>query len=307
MSTSGADLLMRVHGISSDRIDPIPHGIPHVPVDAASKDRLGVEGKTVILTFGLLSRDSGIEHVIDALPAILAVHPDTVHRPGCDAPARHRARGRGVSADARSARSAARRRREHDLPQPIRQPGRADRVPLATDVYITPYLQPEQITSGTLVRRGRRQGGDLDAIHLRARAPRRRTRRARAMEDAPAIAREVIALVSDRERRRAMCGRAAAYGAGMTWPAIGRRYIESFARARTEHRRRRYSTFQAQTLAARTSGLPEITLKHADMTDDTRHAPARHLQHPAARRWLLPGRQRARPAAHEPARRGRRR
>ena len=60
MSTSGADLLMRVHGISSDQIDLIPHGIPHVPVDAASKDRLGVEGKTVILTFGLLSRDKGI-------------------------------------------------------------------------------------------------------------------------------------------------------------------------------------------------------------------------------------------------------
>ena len=44
-----------------DQIDLIPHGIPHVPVDAASKDRLGVEGKTVILTFGLLSRDKGIE------------------------------------------------------------------------------------------------------------------------------------------------------------------------------------------------------------------------------------------------------
>jgi glycosyltransferase involved in cell wall biosynthesis len=70
MSVSGADLLMRVHGISADQIDLIPHGIPHVPVDAGSKDRLGVDGKTVILTFGLLSRDKGIEHVIDALPAI---------------------------------------------------------------------------------------------------------------------------------------------------------------------------------------------------------------------------------------------
>ncbi len=79
MSASGADLLMRVHGISADQIDLIPHGIPHVPVDAASKDRLGVDGKTVILTFGLLSRDKGIEHVIDALPAILAVHPDVVY------------------------------------------------------------------------------------------------------------------------------------------------------------------------------------------------------------------------------------
>ena len=62
-----------------DKIDLIPHGIPDVPVDRRSKDQLGVEGKSVILTFGLLSPDKGIEHVIDALPAILARYPDTVY------------------------------------------------------------------------------------------------------------------------------------------------------------------------------------------------------------------------------------
>jgi hypothetical protein len=50
-----------VHGIAADRIDLIPHGIPQVPVDSGSKERLGLEGKTVILTFGLLSPDKGIE------------------------------------------------------------------------------------------------------------------------------------------------------------------------------------------------------------------------------------------------------
>src|SRR5689334_2315177 len=48
MSSSGADLLMRVHHIPIGQIDLVPHGIPHVPVDAASKDLLGVDGKTVI-------------------------------------------------------------------------------------------------------------------------------------------------------------------------------------------------------------------------------------------------------------------
>src|SRR6185503_4801683 len=52
---------------------------PTVPVAGRSKDQLGVEGKFVILTFGLLSPDKGIEHVIDALPAILARHPETVY------------------------------------------------------------------------------------------------------------------------------------------------------------------------------------------------------------------------------------
>src|SRR5690242_21049880 len=56
----------------------IPHGIPSLP-EGDHRDQLGVEGKFVILTFGLLSPDKGIEHVIDALPAILACYPDTVY------------------------------------------------------------------------------------------------------------------------------------------------------------------------------------------------------------------------------------
>jgi glycosyltransferase involved in cell wall biosynthesis len=79
MSESGAELLDRVHGIAADRIDLIPHGIPHVPVDGGSKGRLGLEGKTVILTFGLLSPAKGIEYVVDALPEILSADHDTVY------------------------------------------------------------------------------------------------------------------------------------------------------------------------------------------------------------------------------------
>src|SRR4051794_31678501 len=52
MSQTGVELLKRVHGIPANQIDLIPHGIPHVPVDRSSKGRLGLEGKTVILTFG---------------------------------------------------------------------------------------------------------------------------------------------------------------------------------------------------------------------------------------------------------------
>ncbi|MBM2806103.1 MAG: pimA 3, partial [Deltaproteobacteria bacterium] len=72
MSAHGAALLHNVHGVPEHKIDIIPHGIPSVPVAGRSKKELGIEGKSVILTFGLLSPDKGIEHVIDALPAILA-------------------------------------------------------------------------------------------------------------------------------------------------------------------------------------------------------------------------------------------
>ena len=79
MSAHGAALLHNVHGVAKDKIDIIPHGIPSVPVAGRSKKELGIEGKSMLLTFGLLSPDKGIEHVIDALPGILARKPDTVY------------------------------------------------------------------------------------------------------------------------------------------------------------------------------------------------------------------------------------
>jgi glycosyltransferase involved in cell wall biosynthesis len=79
MSERGAELLRSVHPSSGDKIDLIPHGIPLLPQAQTSKERIGVEGKRVMLTFGLLSPDKGIEHAIDALPAILEQFPDVVY------------------------------------------------------------------------------------------------------------------------------------------------------------------------------------------------------------------------------------
>src|SRR5271165_4691199 len=79
MSEYGSALLREVHGVDEAKIDLIPHGIPSTPHAKHSKDRLGVEGRSVILTFGLLSPDKGIEYVIDALPAILASHPKALY------------------------------------------------------------------------------------------------------------------------------------------------------------------------------------------------------------------------------------
>src|SRR5207248_7500769 len=67
-----------VHRVPRSKIDVIPHGIPSLP-EGDRKEKLGLAGKSVILTFGLLSPDKGIEHVIDALPAILERHPETVY------------------------------------------------------------------------------------------------------------------------------------------------------------------------------------------------------------------------------------
>ena len=79
MSAHGAVLLHNVHGVPEHKIDTIPHGIPSVPYGSSTKKELGFKGKSVIFTFGLLSPDKGIEHVIDALPAILVRYPNTIY------------------------------------------------------------------------------------------------------------------------------------------------------------------------------------------------------------------------------------
>src|SRR6185436_11595933 len=79
MSEDGAELLTRVHGVSEKKIDLIPHGIPDLPPARESKDRLGLKGRSVILTFGLISSDKGIEYVIQALPEIARRCPNAVY------------------------------------------------------------------------------------------------------------------------------------------------------------------------------------------------------------------------------------
>lgn len=271
MSEAGADLLMRVHGIPASRIERIPHGIPTVPV-RGSKDQLGVDGKTVILTFGLLSPDKGIESVVEALPAILAACPDVVYivlgathphvvaREGeayrlmLEARARQLGVGSSVVFHNRFV-------SQEELTEFLS----------AADIYITPYLNPQQITSGTLAYAVGAGKAVISTPYIYARELLDEGRGILVpWRDAVAIADEVIALIGDPDRRGAMQAQAAAYGREMTWPAVARQYIGSFTRAVTSDTRRRRASFQAQTLASRPAGWPEIDLRHVRaMTDDT--------------------------------------
>ena len=80
MSELGAEFLQSIYHVPAEKIDLIPHGIPEVAfVDPSfHKDLFGVEGKSVLLSFGLLSANKGIENVILALPAILEKYPNVV-------------------------------------------------------------------------------------------------------------------------------------------------------------------------------------------------------------------------------------
>jgi glycosyltransferase involved in cell wall biosynthesis len=272
MSELGAELLKRVHGIPADQIDLIPHGIPYVPVDSGSKERLGLNGKTVILTFGLLSRDKGIEYVIDALPEILAAHPDTVYvvlgathphvieREGEAYRLMLETRGKHLGVDG-------------SMIFHNRFVSQAELTEFlsAADIYITPYLNAEQITSGTLAYAVGAGKAVISTPYLYARELLADGRGALVpWKNSSAIAREVVELKRDVVRYETMCARAAAHGREMTWPAVARQYAETFSRALTSQSRRRRTSFQAQTLASRPAGWPEIDLRHVrTLTDDT--------------------------------------
>ena len=272
MSEHGGELLRSVHRVPERKIDVIPHGIPNLPIAGPSKDKLGVDGKSVILTFGLLSPDKGIEYVIDALPAILARCPDAIYIVlGATHPhvkERHgevyrimlenRAKKLGV---------------DSSIIFHNRFVSHAELVEFlsAADIYITPYLKEEQSTSGTLAYA---VGSGKAVISTPYRYARELLADGRGIlvpwRACDAIATEVIGLLGDDGRRRAMQKRAADHGLSMTWPIVARGYLDCFARARAEQRSRLHTAFQAKTLAKRAVELPEVNLAHLHlMTDDT--------------------------------------
>lgn len=272
MSAHAGTLLEAVHGVPADKIDLIPHGIPDVMFAAGDKDHLGVAGKSVILTFGLLSPDKGIEYVIDAMPEILAAFPDTVYIVlGATHPhvLEHSGETYRLMLEARAERLGV----DGSMIFHNRFVSQAELGEFlsAADIYVTPYLKPEQATSGTLayaIGAGKavistpyRYATELLAEDRGILVPWR---------DSAAIARETIALLADPERTSALRRRAAAYGQDMEWGAVARSHLASLERAVAGHAERRRTAFHARTLAQRPGSLPVIDLDHLQcMTDFT--------------------------------------
>lgn len=184
-------------------------------------------------TTGLLSPDKGIEHVIDALPAILARYPDTVYVVlGATHPHVKERDGESYRE------SLERRAQEFGVESSVifdnRFVSRGELVKFlsAADIYVTPYLKPEQITSGTLAYAVGSGKGVISTPYLYARELLANGRGILVpWRDGQAIARAVVDILSDDAKRTALCACAAAHGRGMVWPAVARRYLQSFDRA----------------------------------------------------------------------------
>jgi glycosyltransferase involved in cell wall biosynthesis len=274
MTERGRLLLREIYGIADDRIDVIPHGIPDTPLvdPELVKPRFGLQGRKVLLTFGLLSPSKGIEHVITALPEIVQRHPDVIYVVvGATHP--HLIREQGEQYREQLAVLADRlgvsghvefNDRYVDMPDLLAFLG-------AADIYVTPYLNQNQITSGTLayafgcgkavVSTPYWHATELLADGRGVIVP---------FADAGAIAREVSRLLDDDNARNTLRRNAYAEGREMTWSRVAARYAEAFRRTRlaTAVKPRRPAAASPARLPDRP--LPPLVLDHLwRLTDST--------------------------------------
>jgi glycosyltransferase involved in cell wall biosynthesis len=278
MTERGRRLLLDRYHVDDARIDVIPHGIPDMPLEspAVARERLGIEARWMLLTFGLLAPGKGIEHVIAALPTILAEHPDALYVVlGATHPQLVRSEGEAY------------RERLTGLAAEL---GVQDRVLFldrymalpellafiaAADLYITPYLNQDQITSGTLayafgcgkpvISTPYWHAAELLADGRGVLVP---------FSDAAAIARETIALLGDDGRRSELARRAWQAGRDMTWARVADRYVAALRLTRQAPVRPRR---RGEAAAAAGAGadddarfLPPLNLDHLRrLTDST--------------------------------------
>ena len=274
MSARGQRLLVDKFQVSPDKIDLIPHGVPDMPfVDPNFyKDQYGAEGKHVLLTFGLLSPSKGIEYVLRALPQLVQQFPDLVYIVlGATHPNLVREQGEvyrlglmRLAQELGIARHVGFYDRFVELEELLQFIG-------AADIYLTPYLNPKQITSGTLTYAFGCGKAVISTPYWHAEELLAEGRGCLVpFGDADAIAREVKSLLSSPARLHSMRKNGYLLGREMIWSSAAHRYMGAFVAAR--HSR---SSVQRGSLAIRTLGqwqrqLPTTRLGHlCRMTDST--------------------------------------
>ncbi|HZP03169.1 MAG TPA: glycosyltransferase family 4 protein [Terriglobia bacterium] len=273
MSRRGAEFLRDLYGVPEEKIDVIPHGIPDVPfVDPNFyKDQFGVQGKLVLLTFGLLSPNKGIESVIEALPEVLARFPQVVYIVlGATHP--HVRMHDGESYRLSLERLARRNRIDGNVIFYDRFVSPEELVQFIgiADIYITPYLHRAQIVSGTLAYAVGAGKAVISTPYWYAEELLAEGRgRLVPFRDPAALAREILFLLEHDAERHAMRKRAYLLGRQMIWPEVAALYLESFQKARIERQRLTCPAFSTATLEQRPLGLPDLKLDYLQNLSDS--------------------------------------
>ncbi|HTB96921.1 MAG TPA: glycosyltransferase family 4 protein [Terracidiphilus sp.] len=274
MSTLASNLLHDVYAVPSEKIDIIPHGVPemHFMDPNYFKDRFGTEGKSVLLTFGLLSPNKGIENVIRALPPILARYPKVVYIvSGVTHPHIRRRDGeqyreglRALAEELGVSSQLILNNRFVNAEELIEHVG-------AADVYITPYRQEAQVVSGTLAIALGAGKAIVSTPYWHAKELLADGRGIIVPFDDPgSIAKAVTRLLDNDAERHAMRKRAYLYSRNTTWPKTARSYMACFQRARFERSLRPRPAQQDELALRETDSLPVLNAAHlVNMTDDT--------------------------------------
>ena len=274
MSHRAAAFLREIYHIPPSRIAVIHHGIPDVPfVDPNYyKDKFQAEGRRVMLTFGLLSPGKGIEYAIDALPRAVREFPDLLYIiVGATHPAVKQEQGE---------------RYRHQLLNQAREKGVNENVAFvnrfvsleeltgylgAADVYVTPYLNAAQITSGTLAYA---MGAGKAVISTPYWYAEEMLADERGLlvpfRDADAVSGAILEMFHNETGRHAMRKRAYQFGRDMTWPVVAQQYLRLFEEVRSERGRESKPARASSTRRYRSEGLPELNPKHlVTLTDST--------------------------------------
>jgi glycosyltransferase involved in cell wall biosynthesis len=274
MAEKGRELLRTVHRVPAEKIEIIPHGIPDmafVEPDQA-KLKLGFSGRTVILTFGLLSPNKGVEVMIDAMPSILKSHKNAVYVVlGATHPNLVRHHGEAY---------------RESLVARVRALGIEDHVVFfdqfvdrATllgfismcDVYVTPYLNEAQMTSGTLAYSFGLGKAVVSTPYWHARELLADGRGILVpFGDVTAIGNEIAGLLTNNARRQAMRKRSYSSSRSMTWERTAERYLTAFESARRGHRLRAIARLDQSGPSRGSHVPPEMRIGHLlSMCDDT--------------------------------------
>ena len=274
MAERGRRMLHEVYQAPPAKIDLIPHGIPDVGfVDPTYfKDQFGVEGRVVLLTFGLLSPNKGIENVLNALPQILAEFPEVVYIVlGATHPNELREHGEAYRLGLEIL-----ARKNQVEKNVIFYNQFVDIENLkefigAADLYITPYLNEAQSTSGTLAYAFGAGKAVVSTPYWHATELLAEDRGVMVpFGDAQAIAREVADLLRDDTRRHAMRKNAYKMGREMVWSNVAQLYMRSFESARLQGAAPSRKSLVTKTLDRRPRELPALKLNHLlRMTDST--------------------------------------
>ena len=252
MSEYSSRILQKIFGVSIAKIDLIPHGIPDLPFvePEVYKAALGLTGKRVLLTFGLLSPNKGFENAIRALPRILARHKNTVYLIAGATHPHIRARGGDQYRDELQALA-----RDLGVEQEVVflnwffSPQEMVTLVGSADIYITPYCNEAQAVSGTLAYAMGAGKAIISTPYWHAVELLNNERGALVpFEDPAAIAVTAIQLLNDDAERLLMRERAYLYARKMVWNRVAHSYMRSFSRAHLQRVQSSYLRLPSQAV-----------------------------------------------------------